>query len=428
MHDIKYIRENPENFDVAMKARGLEPQAQNILKLDVELREQQTHLQQLLTQRNEVAKEIGSLKKQGLDATAPIEKSNAIKTQIPEVEQRVDELQQSVNKFLYELPNIPNEQVPIGADESFNKEIKHEGVQPELSFTPKTHEVIAEDLQMLNLEQARAISGARFNILQGGLALLERALANFMLDINTSEYGYTEVSPPILVRDEAMFGAGQLPKFAEDSFLTTNGYRLIPTAEVSLVNMVAGKITPELELPLRLTAHTPCFRSEAGSAGKDMKGIFRQHQFYKVELVSITNKHDSIEEHERMLSNAEEILKRLGLHYRVMLLSSGDMGFHATKTYDLEVWLPGQKQYREISSVSNCEDFQGRRMNARYKDFNSNKNYFVHTLNGSALAIGRTIIAILENYQNADGSVEIPKVLHKYMNGITKLELKNGST
>jgi len=321
--------------------------------------------------------------------------------------------------MLVEIPNLPDESVPVG-DESSNKEIKIEGKKKDFSFNLKEHFDLGEDLNAMSFEQAANISGARFVIQKGKLARLERAIANFMLDLHTTEFGYEEINVPILVKDQAVFGTGQLPKFKDDLFKTTNDYWLIPTAEVPLTNMTRETILDIAELPKRYVSHTPCFRSEAGAAGKDTRGIMRQHQFYKVELVSLTSEDQSKEEHERMLNCAEEVLKRLDLHYRIVILSSQDMGFSAQKTYDIEVWLPGQKEYREISSCSNCGDFQSRRMNSRYKDNDITK--FLHTLNGSGLAVGRTLIAIMENYQNSDGSIEIPDVLSSYMNGETKIK------
>jgi seryl-tRNA synthetase len=320
--------------------------------------------------------------------------------------------------MLSEIPNLPDDSVPVG-DESKNEEIKTEGKKKEFSFDLKEHFDIGENLDVMSFEKAANISGARFVIQKGKLARLERAISNFMLDLHTTEFEYEEMNVPILVKDQAVFGTGQLPKFKDDLFKTTNDYWLIPTAEVPLTNMTRETVLDITELPKRYVSHTPCFRSEAGAAGRDTRGIMRQHQFYKVELVSLTSEDQSKDEHERMLSCAEEVLKRLDLHYRIVVLSSQDMGFSAQKTYDIEVWLPGQKEYREISSCSNCGDFQSRRMNSRYKDNNATK--FLHTLNGSGLAVGRTLIAIMENYQNSDGSIEIPDVLSPYMNGETKI-------
>lgn len=424
MHNIKFIRENPKAFDDAMVKRGLAPIADDILARDKDVRGEKTHLQDLQQEANIWAKKIGELKMSGQNADEAIAKSKELKAKIASFK----DMQQSekddvpvelVDELLYTLPNIPADDVPVGESEDDNVEIRRWGERPVFDFHPKEHFDLGEALGLMDFDQTSKISGSRFVTLKGGLALMERALGNFMMDIHTREFGYTEVSPPILVRDEAMFGVGQLPKFEEDSFSTTNGYRLIPTAEVSLTNLVRDSILNAEELPLRFVAHTPCFRSEAGSAGRDTRGMLRQHQFWKVELVSITDEKNSVNEHERMTSCAEEILKRLGLPYRVMLLCSKDMGFSATKTYDFEVWLPGQVKYREVSSCSNCGDFQARRMKARYKN-KDGENVLVHTLNGSGLAVGRTLIAIMENYQNSDGSITIPDALRSYM-GVDKI-------
>ncbi len=416
MHNIKFIRENPKDFDEAMVKRGLGPISEEILKRDKEVRSGKANLQELQQQANEWAKKIGQLKARGEDASEAIAKSKELKAKLAEAKKSTDSEDiptELVDELLYTLPNIPDETVPVGEDEDDNVEVRRWGDKPEFSFHPKEHFELGENLGQMDFEQAAKISGSRFVILKGQLAKLERALCNFMLDIHTKEFGYEEVSPPILVRDAAMFGSGQLPKFAEDSFETTDGYRLIPTAEVSLANMVRESILNEEDLPLRYTACTPCFRSEAGSAGKDTRGMIRQHQFWKVEMVSVVDEKSSAEELERKVNCAEEILKRLGIPYRLMLLCSQDMGFTAIKTYDLEVWLPGQVRYREISSCSNCGDFQARRMNTRYKS--DKGNVFAHTLNGSGLAVGRTIVAILENYQNEDGSITVPEALVGYM-------------
>ena len=322
-------------------------------------------------------------------------------------------MQGALNDILSRIPNLPHESVPVG-DESKNEEIKLIGEKKNYTFDLKEHFDLGEELGAMSFEEASNISGARFVIQKGMLSRLERSIANFMLDLHTLEFGYEEVNVPILVRSDALYGTGNLPKFEEDLFKTTDDYFLIPTAEVPLSNLTRGKILDIADLPKRFVSHTPCFRSEAGAAGKDTRGIMRQHQFYKVELVSLTSEQKSEDEHERMLSCAEEVLKKLDLHYRVVILSSEDMGFSAQKTYDIEVWLPGQKAYREISSCSNCGDFQARRMNSRYKDDSNTK--FLHTLNGSGLAVGRTLIAIMENYQNSDGSIDIPNVLQPYMN------------
>lgn len=421
MLDIKWIRENPQEFDRALVRRNLHKQSEHILTLDTEKRQITTLIQELQHSRKEKSKSLGAVK----DKSSP--EFERVKRDVEHINTKLEELiAQSENNteldiILNSLPNIPAEEVPFGLDETSNQLIKTVG-DPKKIDNAKQHFDLGEDLGMMDFAQTVKMSGSRFVSLKGGIARLERALANFMLDTHTKEYGYLEVSPPCLVKSQAMYNVGQLPKFEEDSFLTTNGYRLIPTSEVSLTNFVADTIVPREELPLRLTAYTPCFRSEAGSAGKDTRGMIRLHQFSKVELVSITTPDESKNEHERMLSAAEKILQKLDLSYRVMLLCSGDMGFSAHKTYDLEVWLPGQNQYREISSVSNCGAFQARRMKARYKEFGSNETTLVHTLNGSGLAVGRTIVAILENYQNADGSITIPNALVSYMDGVTKLE------
>ena len=420
MLDIKWIRENPQEFDRALVKRNLPKQSEEVLALDAEKRELTTLVQELQHSRKEKSKKLGFIKdKSG-------QEFEIAKRDVGHINDKLDELTAQLegniqlDTILNSLPNIPAEEVPFGIDETSNKLIRTIG-EPRKIDGAKQHFDLGEDLGMMDFLHTVKMSGSRFVTLRGGLARLERALANFMLDTHTKEFGYLEVSPPCLVKSQAMYNVGQLPKFAEDSFLTTNDYRLIPTSEVSLTNFVADTIVPREELPMRLTAYTPCFRSEAGSAGKDTRGMIRLHQFSKVELVSITTPNEYKEEHERMLSAAETILKKLDLPYRVMMLCSGDMGFSAQKTYDLEVWLPGQNQYREISSVSNCGDFQARRMKARYKEIGSSETTLLHTLNGSGLAVGRTIVAILENYQNPDGSITIPEVLVPYMDGVTSL-------
>lgn len=419
MHNIKEIRKNPKAFDEAMVKRGLAPIADEILKRDKELRGSKTNMQELQAQANEWAKKIGELKSKGLDAAEAIEKSKQLKEQIASLKDKQESESEDistelVDELLMTLPNIPADDVPVGEDENDNVEIRRWGQKPEFSFLPKEHYELGEKLGLMDFETASKISGSRFVILKGQLARMERALISFMLDIHTKEFGFTEVSPPILVKDNAMFGSGQLPKFAEDSFLTTDGYRIIPTSEVPLVNMVRESILNIESLPMRLTASTPCFRSEAGSAGKDTRGMIRQHQFWKVEMVSIVDEESSDAELERITNCAEEVLKRLGIPYRVVALCSGDMGFTSRKTYDIEVWLPGQVRYREISSCSNCGDFQARRMNARYR-YSEKENRFVHTLNGSGIAVGRAMVAILENYQNEDGTINVPTALIPYM-------------
>jgi seryl-tRNA synthetase len=418
MLDIKWIRENAELFDTVLAKRNIEPMAKTIIDLDEEKRQLITLIQQLQHAKNEKAKLIPEIKdKSSFEYKQAVNDASDIRNKLSELEIKLVQ-EDKLNETLANIPNLPDEDVPVGADEKSNKEIRKWGEIKDFDFKPKQHFEIGEKLNLIDFEQTAKISGSRFVTLKGALSTLERALANFMLDIHTTEHGYMEVSPPHLVRPSAMYGVGQLPKFAEDSFETTNNYRLVPTAEVPLTNLVADKIIKEDELPLRYTAFSYCFRSEAGSAGRDTRGMFRQHQFSKVELVSITRPEDSDKEHERLTNAAEVILQRLKLPYRVMLLSTGDMGFSAKKTYDLEVWLPGQGKYREISSCSNCGDFQARRMKARFKIEKTKENHLVHTLNGSGLAIGRTIIAIIENYQNEDGTITVPEALLPYMKGI----------
>ncbi len=415
MFDIKKIRENPEDFDKILSKRNHSPISREILDLDKKNKDLIAQLQSLQEERNSKSKKIGELSSQGNreEASNLKEEVSALKSKLQELDEAQKNSQNALNDVLSRIPNLPHESVPVG-DEIKNKEIKLIGEKKDFSFELKEHFDIGEDLGIMSFEDAANISGARFVIQKGMLSRLERSIANFMLDLHTSEFGYEEVNVPILVRGDALYGTGNLPKFEEDLFKTTNDYFLIPTAEVPLSNLTRGKILDIADLPKRFVSHTPCFRSEAGAAGKDTRGIMRQHQFYKVELVSLTSEQKSEDEHERMLSCAEEVLKKLDLHYRVVILSSEDMGFSAQKTYDIEVWLPGQKAYREISSCSNCGDFQARRMNSRYKDGKDIK--FLHTLNGSGLAVGRTLIAIMENYQNSDGSIEVPDVLQPYMN------------
>jgi seryl-tRNA synthetase len=472
MLDIKWIRENPAAFDAAMEKRNNNTRAETLLRIDEEIRKKTFLMQELQSQRNKIAKDIAEIKIKGggiinqilLQSEAfsakvrlstnsrpynlmnesqkiqkdkdlntvqsneekekqlsKFEESKKISLQIDSLKIDISLLNEELNQFLSLNPNITHETVPVGRDEEENIEIERFGKIKNFDFLPKTHFDLGEKLKMLDFEQSAVISGARFSTLSANLAKLERALSNFMLDI-AGEFGFTEISPPNLVKSEAMFGSGQLPKFAEDAFSIDNGdYWLIPTSEVSLVNLAAKKILSEDELPLRFTAYTPCFRREAGSAGRDTRGMIRQHQFKKVELVSITLPEESEAEHEKMTNIACEVLKRLELPFRKILLCTGDMGFCSQKTYDLEVWLPSQAKYREISSCSNCGDFQARRMNAKYKSKKDGKNYFVHTLNGSSLAVGRTIVAILENYQNEDGSINIPEALLSYMGGVKKI-------
>jgi len=420
--DIKWIRENPETFDEGLRKRGLEPLSAKLMALDEERRKTLASLQEAQSRRNAASKEIGKAKaaKDEERAQALMKEVADLKEVIQQGETNAKEIEARLNAELAQIPNLPLPDVPVGPDETANMEVRRVGTPPQFDFEPKQHFEIGEALGLMDFETAAKLSGARFVVLKGALARLERALAAFMLDLHTTEFGYTEANPPLLVRDDAAFGTGNLPKFAEDLFQTTNGYWLIPTAEVSLTNFVREEILDEAQLPIRVTAWTPCFRSEAGAAGKDTRGMIRQHQFSKVELVSITTPEQSLAEHERMTACAEEVLKRLGLHYRTVLLCTGDMGFASQKTYDIEVWLPGQNTYREISSCSVCGDFQARRMNARYRP-KDGKPEFVHTLNGSGLAVGRTLIAVLENYQQADGSVIVPEVLRPYMNGLERI-------
>ncbi len=424
MFDIRWIRENPEAFDEGMRRRGLEPQAQSLIGLDEKRREHVVGLQAMQEERNRASKEIGKAKANGDEAAAQeaIEAVAKLKSALQTGEEENKALSQAVTDALSVLPNLPQDDVPQGADEAGNVEHHRWGDKPDFSFQPKEHYELGEALGMMDFEAAAKIAGSRFAVLKGGIARLERALGQFMLDLHTRDHGYTEIQPPLLVRDEAAYGTDKLPKFAEDLFRTTDGRWLIPTAEVPLTYMGADEIYKDGELPQRMTAHTACFRSEAGSAGRDTRGYLRQHQFYKVELVSITEQDKSAEEHERMTRCAEAVLEQLGLHYRTMVLCTGDMGFGARKTYDIEVWMPGQDNYREISSCSVCGDFQARRMNARYRLGDDKQLRFVHTLNGSGIAVGRALIAVMENYQNEDGSIRIPQALSPYMGGISVIE------
>jgi seryl-tRNA synthetase len=418
MFDLKWIRDNPQAFDAGLARRGLPPASPHILALDRQWREAQTGAEQLQAERNKLSREIGAAKAQGRDARDILRRVAESKDQQAALEARSAQLKGEVDAALATLPNLPAADVPDGADETHNQLVRQHGAPPRFGFAPRDHVAIGEGLKLMDFARAGKISGARFVVLYGQLARLERALAQFMLDLHTREFGYQEVNPPLLVRDETAFGTGNLPKFADDLFRTTTGLWLIPTAEMSLTNLVADEILDEATLPLRFTAWTPCFRSEAGAAGKDTRGMIRQHQFDKVELVSIAHPDQSEAEHERMTACAEEVLKRLGLAYRVMLLCAGDMGFAARKTYDLEVWLPGQNTYREISSCSNCGEFQARRMKARFRPKEGKGTRFVHTLNGSGLAVGRTLIAVLENYQQGNGTVAVPDALKPYMGGV----------
>ncbi|MBI1234666.1 MAG: serine--tRNA ligase [Alphaproteobacteria bacterium] len=501
MHDIRFIRDNPEAFDAGLKARFLAPQSADILALDAKRREAITRQQEAEQGRNALSKQIGQAKAKGDEAEFERLRAEVdrLKTVLEEAGVEAAKYDEALNQHLAGLPNLPEEGVPVGEDEDANEEVRGWGEPREFSFTPKDHTDLGEGLGWLDFDAAAKISGARFAVLKGGLARLERALAQFMLDLHTSEHGYIEVSPPYMVRDEAMFGTGQLPKFAEDLYkisffdfeqmkrdvtaavddaispevvdgvlnkaleltkeipvgINAKEYArgiieaelqpfreslkdqfraknrvgeyqrpmwLIPTAEVPLTNLVRDAIHEDGQFPLRMTAHTPCFRAEAGSAGRDTRGLIRQHQFHKVEMVSITTPEQSADELDRMTGCAEEVLRRLELPYRVMLLSSGDMGFAAKRTYDIEVWLPSQNTYREISSCSNCGDFQARRMNARFRREGEKKPDFLHTLNGSGVAVGRAMLAVMENHQNDDGSINIPKALQPYMGGLNKLE------
>jgi len=424
MFDIKAIRDDPQKFDAGWARRGLEPQAHWLMDLDKERREVTARLQELQGARNEASRKIGRAKASGEDAAAAvlIDDVANLKSEIQRGESRERELGLALAQALSALPNIPAQDVPEGADEGDNVELRRHGEKPAFDFNPKEHFDLGSALGLMNFEAAAKLSGARFVVLSGALARLERALAAFMLDLHTTEFGYTEIDPPLLVQDSTMFGTGQLPKFADDQFHTQDGMWLIPTAEVPLTNLVRDSILDEAALPMRLTAYTPCFRLEAGAAGKDTRGMIRQHQFSKVELVSITTPDTSGAEHERLTHCAEEILNRLDLHYRVMALCTGDLGFSAHKTYDLEVWLPGQNKFREISSCSLCGEFQARRMGARYRPEGEKKTRHVHTLNGSGLAVGRTLVALLENYQNADGSIRVPQALQSYMGGLEVIQ------
>ena len=425
MHDIAIIRSQPEAFDAGLARRGAEPVSARILDLDSRRRAVLTQLQEAQNRRNAASKAIGQAMGKGDTEEADrlkAEVGDLKATTLPQLEEQARVIGAELDELLAGIPNIPAEDVPDGAGEDENVELATWGEKHDFDFQPREHADIGPMLG-LDFEIGADIAGARFTFLRGGIARLHRALGQFMLDRQTVENGYMECNPPLLVRDDAVFGTGQLPKFADDLFHTTDGRWLIPTAEVSLTNAVRGKIVEEQFLPLRMTALTQCFRSEAGAAGKDTRGFIRQHQFEKVELVSIVAPEDSEAEHERMTQCAEGVLQALGLPYRKMLLCTGDMGFGARKTYDLEVWLPGQGAYREISSCSNVGDFQARRMSARYRpESGETKTAFVHTLNGSGLAVGRTLVAVLENYQNEDGSVDVPEALHPYMGGLTRLE------
>jgi seryl-tRNA synthetase len=429
MHDIKSIRDNPEAFDAALKRRGLAPLAKLLLAIDERRRTAIVGSEQAQARRNAASKEIGDAKKNKDDARAAklMAEVTELKTTMPDMEAAVKAAEEELKKNLAEIPNLPLAEVPEGSDEHGNL-LRHQfGAKRNYAFAPKPHDDLGGALGFMDFEAAAKLSGARFVVLKKGLARLERAIGQFMLDLHTNEHGYTEINPPLLVKDEAMFGTTQLPKFEDDQFwVMGGGFRLglIPTAEVPLTNLVRESILDEKELPIRLTALTPCFRAEAGAAGRDTRGMIRQHQFTKVELVSITTPDLSKDEHERMLACAEEVLRQLDLHYRVMTLCTGDMGFASQKTYDIEVWMPGQGDggaYREISSCSVCGDFQARRMDARYRGADG-KPHFVHTLNGSGTAVGRALIAVMETYQQEDGSIAVPDVLQPYMGGLKVIE------
>ncbi len=422
MHDIRAIRETPEPYERAWAAKGRSGAAAQAITLDAQVRAAKTAAETAQARRNELSKLIGQAKAQKNEAEAQrlLADVEALKGAGAAQVEAEKAASAELFELLAGLPNLPMADVPVGEDEDGNVELRRWG-EPNHIANPKDHVDLGSALGLMDFEAASKMSGARFVVLKGQLARLERALGQFMLDIQTQEHGYTEVSPPLLVRDEAVFGTNQLPKFAEDLFHTTDGRWLIPTAEVSLTNLVREQITPEEELPLRLTALTPCFRSEAGASGRDTRGMIRQHQFYKVEMVSITSPDQSEGEHERMVGCAEAILRALNLPFRTMLLCTGDMGFGARKSIDLEVWIPSEGRYREISSISNCGDFQARRMDARTKAAGEKGTRFVHTLNGSGLAVGRTLVAVMENYQDENGRIAIPQALHPYLPGLTHI-------
>lgn len=416
MLDVRWVRDNPADLDAALARRGAEPASARVLELDARRRDAQTRFQDAQNQRKTASKAIGQAKARGEDAAAAIAAVADLKSSAEAAEQEERAAAAELDSLLATLPNPPEADVPDGPDESANRHVRTEGAPRNFEFEPKDHVALGEPLGM-DFAAGAKLSGARFVAMRGQMARLERALAQFMLDLHVERHGYAEIRPPILVREEAMFGTGQLPKFAEDSFRTTDGRWLIPTAEVPLTNLVAGEILAPSDLPMRMVAHTPCFRSEAGSAGRDTRGMIRMHQFDKVELVSIVAPGEAAAELERMTAAAEAVLQALELPYRVMLLSTGDMGFGARKTYDLEVWLPGQAAYREISSCSECGDFQARRMNARVRRAEGKGADFVHTLNGSGVAVGRALLALLENHQNEDGSIAVPTALRPYLGG-----------
>jgi seryl-tRNA synthetase len=426
MHDIKSIRDNPGAFDAALKRRGLEPSSASLLAIDERRRAAILASEQAQARRNSASKEIGDAKKAKDEARAAklMAEVAELKTTMPELEAAAKAADDELSKDLAAIPNLPLDEVPEGADEHGNVQRHVFGAMRNYAFKPKPHFDLGEAMGFMDFDAAAKLSGARFVVLKKGLARLERAIGQFMLDLHTGEHGYAEINPPLMVRDEAMFGTAQLPKFREDQFPVGDGYWLIPTAEVPLTNLVRESIVDEKQLPMRLTALTPCFRAEAGAAGRDTRGMIRQHQFTKVELVSITTPETSKDEHERMLACAEEVLRRLDLHYRVMTLCTGDMGFATQKTYDIEVWMPGQGDngaYREISSCSVCGEFQARRMDARYRGPDG-KPRFVHTLNGSGTAVGRALIAVMETYQQENGAIAVPEVLQPYMGGLKLVE------
>jgi len=441
MHDIRWIREHPDGFDAALARRGLAAESGKLLALDEKRRAAIQKAEAAQARRNAASKEIGVAKKNKDEVAAQklMAEVAALKDAMPALEAEEKKCSQQLDAILAALPNLPAAEVPDGKDEHDNVEHHHFGAKRNYPFTPKQHFELGEALRQMDFETAAKLSGARFVVLKSGLARMERAIGQFFVDVHTSEHGYTEIAPPLLVRDDVMYGTAQLPKFEEDQFWAVKGellvnangngiadirahrLGLVPTAEVPLTNLVRESIVAEAELPMRLTAYTPCFRAEAGAAGKDTRGMIRQHQFNKVELVSITTPEQSKDEHERMLACAEEVLRRLGLHYRVVTLCTGDMGFASQKTYDIEVWLPGQGMYREISSCSNCGDFQARRMDARFRD-KDNRVRFVHTLNGSGVAVGRALIAVMETYQQEGGAIAVPDALQSYMGGKAVIE------
>tara|TARA_B100000579_G_scaffold436472_1_gene462517 strand:+ start:776 stop:2059 length:1284 start_codon:yes stop_codon:yes gene_type:complete len=427
MHDIKLIRNDPEDFDKSMINRNVDPISHEIIKLDKEIRSLKTQSQEVQEKRNSLSKKIGLILKEKKDPKKIQNEVKSLKTKLINFENSINEKESNLDKILKFLPNLLDKDVPIGKNDLDNKLIKKWGQIPEFSFHPKDHVELGEKNNQIDFKTAGKISGSRFVLMRGDAALLERALISFMLDVNINEFGHEEIMPPYLVNSSSLTGTGQLPKFSNDLFKTSNDKWLIPTSEVPLTNIVSNEILEEKDLPFNFVAYSPCFRSEAGAAGKDTRGMIRQHQFSKVEMVSIVKPDESENELQRITNCAELILQKLNLAYRVVMLCSGDTGFSSKKTYDIEVWLPGQDngkgEYREISSCSNCGNFQSRRMNARYREKNSKQIQYVHTLNGSCLAIGRTMIAVIENYQNLDGSISIPEVLQPYMYGKQKILL-----